>query len=67
MKAKEEVYAAFRERAELLTEAQAQGPEALMKVLKMLHLADLAAARGNKIAGDVEKKTDQSDQLDLFH
>ncbi len=53
-KAKPQVYEAFRERAELLTEAQAHGPEALVKVLKMLHVAGMAAARrANKIAGEV--------------
>ena len=52
MKAKPQVYEAFRKRAELLTEAQAAGPEHLARVLKMLHVADMAAAKGNKLAGD---------------
>ena len=52
MKAKPQVYEAFRKRAELLTEAQAKGSGALERVLKMLHVADMEAAKVHKLAGD---------------
>lgn len=68
-KAKPQVYEAFRQRAELLTEAQAAGPEQLARVLKMLHVADMAAAKGNKLAGevlaDLDPKRDPN-QIELF-
>ncbi len=69
MKAKPQVYEAFRQRAELLTEAQAAGPEHLARVLKMLHVADMAAAKGNKVAGealaDLAPKA-PTNQIELF-
>lgn len=69
MKAKPQVYEAFRQRAELLTEAQAAGPEHLVRVLKMLHIADMAAAKGNKLAGDALAGLDSkapANQIELF-
>ena len=69
MKANPQVYEAFRKRAELLTEAQAAGPEHLARVLKMLHVVDLAAAKGNKLAGDVLADLDPKrdpNQIELF-
>ncbi len=69
MKAKPKVYEAFRERAELLTEAQSHGPEALTRVLKMLHVADMAAAKGNKLAGDALADLDSPrdpNQIEMF-
>ena len=70
MKAKPQVYEAFRQRAELLTEAQAAGPEQLVRVLKMLHFADMAAARrANKLAGEVLADLDSkapANQIELF-
>lgn len=60
MKALPRVYLAYRERAELLTEAQAQGIESLQKVLKMLHVADMAAAREGVLAGELPPAEDGS-------